>query len=66
MDKNLLIDTFISQYNKEFEVIRHIHSDKINIEKTVGRFMTLKFMRIMPVIKLKFSIFTQILIIQKY
>ncbi len=33
MDKNLLIDTFISQYNKEFEVIRHIHSDKINIEK---------------------------------
>ncbi len=33
MDKNLLIDTFISQYNKKFEVIRHIHSDKINIEK---------------------------------
>ncbi len=33
MDKNLLIDTFISQYNNNFEVIRHIHSDKINIEK---------------------------------
>ena len=33
MDKGLLIDTFISQFDEKYEVIRHIYSDKININK---------------------------------
>ena len=32
ISNNLLIDTFITQYNNKYEVIRHIQSDKINIE----------------------------------
>ena len=33
IEKNFLLDTFITQYNKKYEVIRHIQSDKINIKK---------------------------------
>ena len=33
ISNNLLIDAFITQYNDKYEVIRHIQSDKINIEK---------------------------------
>ena len=32
INKNILIDAFITQYNNKYEVIRHIQSDKINIE----------------------------------
>ena len=32
INKNLLINSFITQYNKNFEVMRHIQSDKIYIE----------------------------------
>ena len=32
ISNNLLIDAFITQYNDKYEVIRHIQSDKINIE----------------------------------
>ena len=31
MNKGLLFDTFISQFDNRYEVIRHIYSDKINI-----------------------------------
>ena len=31
MNKGVLIDTFISQFDERYEVIRHIYSDKINI-----------------------------------
>ena len=33
ISNNLLLDVFITQYNDKYEVIRHIQSDKINIEK---------------------------------
>jgi len=33
IDKGFLIDTFISQFNDRYEIIRHIYSDKININK---------------------------------
>ena len=33
ISNNLLINAFITQYNDKYEVIRHIQSDKINIEK---------------------------------
>ena len=33
ISNNLLIDAFITQYNDKYEVIRHIQSNKINIEK---------------------------------
>ena len=33
ISNNLLINTFITQYNNKYEVIRHIQSDKINIKK---------------------------------
>jgi len=32
INNNILIDAFITQYNNKYEVIRHIQSDKINIE----------------------------------
>lgn len=32
IEKNYLVDTFITQYNDKNEVIRHIQSNKINIE----------------------------------
>jgi lipopolysaccharide export system permease protein len=31
MNEGLLVDTFISQFDNRYEVIRHIYSDKINI-----------------------------------
>ena len=34
ISNNLLLDAFITQYNDKYEVIRHIQSDKINIEKS--------------------------------
>ena len=33
ISNNLLLDAFITQYNDRYEVIRHIQSNKINIEK---------------------------------
>jgi lipopolysaccharide export system permease protein len=32
INNNILIDAFITEYNNKYEVIRHIQSDKINIE----------------------------------
>ena len=33
IENEYLVDTFISQFNENFEVIRHIQSEKINIKK---------------------------------
>ena len=34
ISNNFLLDAFITQYNDKYEVIRHIQSDKINIERS--------------------------------
>ena len=33
IDEKFLIDTFITQFNDKYEIIKNIHSKKINIEK---------------------------------
>ena len=35
IDKGFLVDTFISQFNDRYEIIRHIYSEKININENI-------------------------------
>ncbi len=37
IDNEYLVDTFISQFNENFEVIRHIQSEKIDIKKNTWK-----------------------------
>ena len=44
IDENFLIDTFVTEFDQNYKVIRNIRSDKIDIKITSGQYLTHKYL----------------------
>ena len=54
IEQNYLIDTFITEFDEDYNVIKNIKSDKIDISNVVWKYKTLKFTKITIMNLLKF------------
>ena len=46
IDNKYLVDTFITQFDEDYEILKNVYSKKINIEKKNGLLKVLKFLKI--------------------
>ena len=66
IEENYLVDSFISEFDKNFNVIRNIYSEKIDINNNEWVVFNPKFLKIVPMFQKIVLLLNQILIIKEF
>ena len=66
IEENFLIDTFITEFNEDYQVIKNINAKKLTLVTANGKFLMQIFMKIKLIPKLIYFIKNLILIMREF